>query len=64
MTLPSHPTNTPSICFAFKQCYRNLINVLFVSKSYTWIGGLVGGFVKKMRGMKELAQDMQLENLK
>jgi len=49
MTLSSHLANTPSIRFALGQCYRNLINVLFVSKSYTQIGGLVGGFVKKMR---------------
>jgi hypothetical protein len=49
MILPSHPANTPSICFALRQCYQNLISVLFVSKNYIWIGGLVGGFMKKMR---------------
>jgi hypothetical protein len=35
MILPSHPANTPSICFSLGQCYKNIISLLFVSKSYT-----------------------------
>jgi hypothetical protein len=30
------------------QCYKNLISVMFVNKTYTQISGLVGGFMKKM----------------
>ncbi len=49
LTLPSRPTNIPSIHFALGQCYIILINVVFVNKSYIHIGGLVGGSMSRMR---------------